>query len=146
MSLTYPVKSFLCNLFRFLPLKNFTSLLRHQNNMVPILSHIMGKLNISMMMMTGKPVTADEAKQMGLVNIVVPKEELIVTAEKLAKSTMNVAPSSIGVMKKLLYQRFRHEDLEQSAEELIKILQTDEGKEGHKAFTEKRQPNWVISG
>ena len=65
-------------------------------------SHIMGKLNISMMMMTGKPVTANEAKQMGLVNIVVQKEELLVAAQKLAKSTMRVAPSSVGVMKNLL--------------------------------------------
>jgi 1,4-dihydroxy-2-naphthoyl-CoA synthase len=48
-------------------------------------------------------------------------------------------------MKKLMNQRFEHGELKQAVEELINIVQTDEGKEGHKAFTEKRQPKWIKS-
>lgn len=106
-------------------------------------THIIGKLNTSMMMLTGEPIGAEEAKLMGLVNKVVPPEELRTAAEKLATSTMRAAPSSIKVMKKLLNQRFEPKELEHSVEELIKTLQSDEGKEGHRAFVEKRLPKWV---
>lgn len=106
-------------------------------------AHIIGKLNASMMMLTGQPVTAEEAKLMGLVNEIVSPEELRTAAEKLAANTMRVAPSSIKVMKKLLNQRFEPKELEHSVEELIKTLQSDEGKEGHKAFLEKRLPKWA---
>jgi len=106
-------------------------------------AHIIGRLNASMMMLTGQPVSAEEAKLMGLVNKVVSPEELRMAAEKLAVSTMRAAPSSIKVMKKLLNQRFEPKELEHSVEELINILQSDEGKEGHRAFLEKRLPKWV---
>lgn len=108
-------------------------------------AYLIGKLNISMMMLTGEPITAEEAKLIGLVNKVVPAEELMRAAEKLAKSTIRAAPSSVKVIKKLLNQRFEHEELKHAVEELINILQTDEGKEGHRAFTEKRLPKWIKS-
>jgi len=106
-------------------------------------AYIIGKLNVSMMVLTGEPVTAEEAKTMGLVNKVVPIEELITTAEKLATSTMRAAPSSVSIMKKLMNQRFNPEELKRAAEELLMLVQTDEGKEGHRAFVEKRLPKWV---
>lgn len=106
-------------------------------------AYLIGKLNVSMMALTGEPVAAEEAKLMGLVNKVVPIEELIATAEKLAKSTMRAAPSSVRVMKKLMNQRFEPEELKRAAEELLNLVQTDEGKEGHRAFVEKRLPRWV---
>jgi len=105
-------------------------------------AYLIGKLNITMMMLTGKPITAEEAKLIGLVNKVVSAEQLIMAAEKLAKSTMRAAPSSVRAIKKLMNERFEHE-LKHSVEELINIVQTDEGKEGHKAFIEKKPPKWV---
>jgi enoyl-CoA hydratase/3-hydroxyacyl-CoA dehydrogenase len=106
---------------------------------------LIGKLNISIMMLTGEPLTAQEAKTIGLANKVVPTEELRQAAENLAKTTMKAAPSSIKVIKKLLHQRFKREELKEAVEELIKIVQSDEGKEGHRAFVEKRQPEWAKS-
>jgi enoyl-CoA hydratase/3-hydroxyacyl-CoA dehydrogenase len=104
--------------------------------------HLIGKLNIAIMILTGEPISADEAKLIGLANIVVPDGELLVAAEKLARRTMKAAPSSIRIVKKLLYRRFK-EELERAVEELISIVQTEEGKEGHRAFAEKRPPKWV---
>jgi len=106
-------------------------------------AYLIGKLNVSMMMLTGEPVAAQEAKQMGLVNKVVSSGELIATAEKLARSSMRSAPSSIVVMKRLVNRQFDPEELKRAAEELLILVQTDEGKEGHKAFLEKRLPKWV---
>ncbi len=56
---------------------------------------------------------------------------------------MRAAPSSVSVMKRLMNQRFDAEELKQAAEELLNLVQTDEGKEGHRAFVEKRLPKWV---
>ncbi len=106
-------------------------------------SYIVGKMNASLMMLTGKSMAAHEAKQIGLVNEVVSATHLIRTAEDLARSTMATAPSSIRSMKKLARLRFREEELSQAVEELINIVQSDEGKEGHMAFAEKRRPSWV---
>jgi enoyl-CoA hydratase/3-hydroxyacyl-CoA dehydrogenase len=108
-------------------------------------AYLIGKLNVSMMMLTGESLTAQEAKSVGLVNRVVPAAELETAAEKLAIETMKAAPSSVKMIKKLLYQQFKPDQLKQSVEELIKIIQSDEGKEGHRAFIEKRPPAWVRS-
>jgi enoyl-CoA hydratase/3-hydroxyacyl-CoA dehydrogenase len=106
-------------------------------------ARVVGRLSVSMMILTGEPISAEEAKTIGLVNIVVPPNELIIAAEKLARSTMRAAPSSVGVIKKLLNDQYQRKDLERAVEELINILQTEEGKEGHMAFIEKRLPKWV---
>jgi enoyl-CoA hydratase/3-hydroxyacyl-CoA dehydrogenase len=106
-------------------------------------AYVVGKLNVSRMMLTGEPVTADEAKRIGLVNEVVPPEELLPAAERLARATMKAAPSAVRVIKKLMRQQFDPEKLEISVEELINIVQTREGKEGHRAFVEKRLPKWA---
>ncbi|MEM2522818.1 MAG: enoyl-CoA hydratase/isomerase family protein [Candidatus Bathyarchaeia archaeon] len=104
---------------------------------------VMGKLNASWMMFTGEPITAEEAKRLGLVNEVVPPEQLSPTAEKMAKATMRAAPSAIKAIKKLASMNFDQEKLEKAVEELINIVQTEEGKEGHRAFIEKRLPKWA---
>lgn len=106
-------------------------------------AYVVGKLNASKMMLTGEPITAEEAKRIGLVNEVVTPDELLSAAERLAKATMRAAPSSIKAIKKLMSQQFDPEKLKQSVEELIAIVQTEEGKEGHKAFVEKRPPKWA---
>jgi enoyl-CoA hydratase/3-hydroxyacyl-CoA dehydrogenase len=106
---------------------------------------IVGKLNVSRMMLTGEPVTATEAKTMGLANEVIPAEQLMTTAEKLAEKTMRAAPTSVKVIKRLLSKRFHQDELEQAVVELMKTIQFGDGGEGHKAFLEKRPPKWTES-
>lgn len=106
-------------------------------------AYIIGKLNVNMLMFTGDPITAQEAESIGLVNKVVPAGELMKTAEELARSTMRAAPSAIKTIKKLSSKQLELHKFKQSLDELIRIVQSQEGKEGHRAFIEKRQPNWV---
>ena len=101
---------------------------------------IIGRLNVNWMMLTGEPITAEEAKRIGLVNEVVSHEELLSAAERLAKATMRAAPSSIKAIKKLTSLNFDQRKLRKAVEELVNIVQTEEGKEGHRAFVEKRLP------
>lgn len=106
-------------------------------------SILIGRLNANMMMLTGEPITAQEAKVIGLVNKVVPDEKLRTSTLDLARNVMRSAPSSIRVIKMLGRQEFSEERLKQAVEELIAVFQKGEGKEGHQAFLEKRKPVWT---
>ena len=103
-----------------------------------------GKLNLSMLALTGEPITANEAQRIGLVNKVVPSDKLRDATKELAEKTMLSAPSSIGAIKKALNRKFQPEELEQAVETLIALLETEEGREGHKAFVEKKSPKWIM--
>ncbi|MGD8544577.1 MAG: enoyl-CoA hydratase/isomerase family protein [Candidatus Bathyarchaeota archaeon] len=106
-------------------------------------STLIGRLNANMMMLTGEPITAQEAKVIGLVNKVVLDEKLRTATIDVAKNVMRSAPSSIRTIKMLGHQEFNKEKLKQAVEELIDIFQKGEGKEGHQAFLEKRKPLWT---
>jgi len=106
-------------------------------------AYLIGKLNASMMTLTGEPITAKEAERIGLVNKVVPPEQLKNTATELAEKIMLSAPTSIKVVKKTLNKRFKRKELEQAVMQLAALLETEEAKEGHRAFIEKRLPKWV---
>jgi len=106
-------------------------------------AYILGKLNTSMMALTGEPITAKEAERIGLVNMVVPERELRNAVKELAEKIMLSPPTSIRAVKRILNKRFQREDLEQAIMQLISLLETEEGKEGHRAFIEKRLPKWI---
>jgi enoyl-CoA hydratase/3-hydroxyacyl-CoA dehydrogenase len=105
-------------------------------------AYILGKLNLNMLMLTGEPITAHQAKFVGLVNEVVPAQELIIKAEELAQKTMRASPLSVKIIKMLVNKQLQLEGLRHTVNELVKIIQTNEGRKGHKAFLEKRMPCW----
>nr|MDO8135073.1 enoyl-CoA hydratase-related protein [Candidatus Njordarchaeum guaymaensis] len=105
-------------------------------------ARIIGKLNASMLMLTGKPITAKEAKSMGMVNKVVPAAKLKDTVKEIANKIMLSAPTSIKAIKRIMNKQFQLEDLERSVEELITLFETGEAREGHDAFIKKRPPKW----
>jgi len=102
-----------------------------------------GKLNLSMLALTGESITASEAQRIGLVNKVVPSEKLRDATRELAEKIMLSAPSSVKAIKNMLNRKFQPEELEQAVDRLIGLLETEEGKEGHKAFVEKKPPKWI---
>jgi enoyl-CoA hydratase/carnithine racemase len=103
-----------------------------------------GKLNLSTLALTGEPITANEAQRIGLVNKVVPSDKLKDATRELAQKIMLSAPSSIKAIRKALNRNFKPEELEQAVETLIALVEAEEGREGHKAFAEKKPPNWTI--
>jgi len=107
-------------------------------------AYLIGKLNASMMTLTGEPLTAKEAERIGLVNKVVPSEQLESTAKELAEKIMLSAPTAIKVVKKTLNRQFKREELELGVMQLAALLETEEAKEGHHAFIEKRSPKWTL--
>jgi len=102
-----------------------------------------GKLNLSMLALTGESISAKKARRLGLVNKVVPAEKLKESAKELAERIMLSAPASIKAIKKTLNRHFQPEELEQAVEELIELFETGQAREGHAAFIEKRLPKWI---
>ena len=102
-----------------------------------------GKLNLSMLALTGEPITANEAHRIGLVNKVVSSDKLRDVTKELAEKIMLSAPSSIRAIKSMLNRKFQPEELEQAVDTLIALVETEEGREGHNAFAEKRSPKWI---
>ncbi|MER5915266.1 enoyl-CoA hydratase-related protein [Streptomyces sp. NPDC001982] len=97
------------------------------------------------MLMTGDPISAQRAYELGLVNKVVPAENLVTETQELASTIAANAPLSVRAAKALVYA---------SAEmgwtaaldtgDLIyeKVYLSDDAQEGPQAFKEKRKPVW----
>lgn len=96
--------------------------------------------------LTGERLTADKAYNAGLVNAVVPLEEIDSTIDKLVKQLISSGPDAITNCKELL-RRVSAMSLEEAkkhtAEVIAKLRISEEGQEGMNAFLEKRRPNWV---
>jgi 2-(1,2-epoxy-1,2-dihydrophenyl)acetyl-CoA isomerase len=93
----------------------------------------------------GDKVSATDALTLGLVNKVVPGEELKKAASELAARLATMPTRAIGLMKRLLYDSFQA-DLESQleAEALAQEIAgaTADHREGVWAFFEKRPPNF----
>ena len=95
--------------------------------------------------LSGELYDAQECHRIGLVNQLVPYDQLIPTGEKMAQSFLNGAPLALRYIKEAIYkgsemtleQGLRFESDLQSM-----LMQTDDAKEGPKAFVEKRPAAW----
>lgn len=95
--------------------------------------------------MSGELVDAQEAHRIGLVNRVVPYEQLIPAGEQMAKSFIKSAPLAVRYIKEAI-----HKGSELSLEQALRleadlaafVLTTEDSKEGPRAFVEKRAPVW----
>jgi enoyl-CoA hydratase/carnithine racemase len=97
------------------------------------------------MILTSKRLTAREALQCGIVNEVVPLEDLIPTAEKWATEIMKGAPLSIRASKEAAVKGLGM-PLEEAIPEvfpgMVAMHKSEDLIEGPKAFAEKRPPRW----
>jgi methylglutaconyl-CoA hydratase len=97
------------------------------------------------LLLTGRILGADEAYRMGLVNEVLPAEELLARARGLAASLLENSPASLRATKRLLNEFSRSEldrQIEAAVEENARIRTTDDFREGVNSFLEKRKPRW----
>jgi methylglutaconyl-CoA hydratase len=97
------------------------------------------------LLLSGRLIDAEEARQIGLVNEVVPWEKLMGRARELATSLLEVSPTSLRHTKRLLAdfnQKELDRELETAIHENARIRSTADFREGLSAFLEKRKPNW----
>jgi enoyl-CoA hydratase len=97
------------------------------------------------MLLTGEPIEANEAANLGLVNKVVPNEEAMEAALKFANNLTNKSPFTLNAAKRLANIQI-NTDLQTAIElekQTITVLYgTKDRMEGTSAFIEKRQPIW----
>jgi methylglutaconyl-CoA hydratase len=97
------------------------------------------------LLLTGRIFDAAEAHRLGLVNEVVPPEQLIIRARELASQLMENSPSSLRLTKKLIngfISAQLDQQIEQAVNENAGIRQTADFREGVNSFLEKRKPRW----
>ena len=94
---------------------------------------------------TARQFTAAEALQMGLVNRVLPGEELEKFVKDYADTISGNAPLTVDAVKYIVGQVVTPEskrDLEKCAELVANCFASDDYKEGRQAFMEKRKPQF----
>jgi enoyl-CoA hydratase len=106
------------------------------------LTRAVGKAKAMEMILTGKRIGAEEAKTLGLVSKVVPKEAYLEEAKKVANEIASKSPVAARMAKLAVNKAFEM-GLTQGIDferELFYLLFSSEDKdEGMKAFTEKRK-------
>jgi len=105
------------------------------------LPRLVGKGMAKYLIMTGEMINAEEAVRIGLAEKVVPAEELIATAEKVAKTIMEKAPIAIAVAKSTIdvgYELSMSAASQLEIEACVAPFSSEDRKEGMGAFVEKR--------
>jgi len=112
----------------------------------PLFPRIMGEKKAFELLLLGENVSASEAEKIGLVNKVVPGEELDSTAEEIARKFLSKSSLGLKLVREAFYQcadtAGLDEAMEKGVELGIKTWQTEDGQEGLKSFLEKRNPVW----
>jgi len=97
------------------------------------------------LLLTGRLVSAAEAKEIGLINEIVAAENLMNRTHELALDLIAASPSSLMRAKRLLTSAAAPSldaDLERAVMENARIRCTPDFKEGLASFLEKRKPVW----
>jgi enoyl-CoA hydratase len=109
------------------------------------LPRAVGKVIAMEMILNDRRLSAQEAYQFGMVNRVVPVENYLGEALKLAEEIAARAPVAVQAAKKMINQTFEQtlsEGLAAEKHEFYNLFATEDQKEGMQAFIEKRKPEW----
>ncbi len=110
-----------------------------------VLSRTVGLKRASFLALTGDFFDAQEAKEMGLVNFVVPQERLEEETEALASRMAEIAPLAVREIKELINRELFWDIeclLEREKLGICTLAETEDMKEGIRAFFEKRKPDY----
>jgi len=112
----------------------------------PYLLKRMGEGNLREYFLTGERFSAAQAAAMGLVNVVVPTDELDAAVDAKIAMILTGGPQALAVSKELvreISERSLDENGPYTAEVISRLRTSDEGQEGMNAFLQKRKPGWT---
>ncbi|MCE4267825.1 enoyl-CoA hydratase/isomerase family protein [Rhodococcus globerulus] len=111
--------------------------------------HIAGMAVAADILLTGRTFDGAEAVRLGLASRCLPADDVLPAALDIARDiAVNVAPMSVALSKRLLWQSARHgygpervADLE--TELHLRVMGEPDSSEGVRAYLERRDPHWV---
>ena len=109
------------------------------------LTKIVGEGRSMELILTGNMISAEKAENWGLVNLVTKEEELKEKTMKLAEKIAEKTPFAIERAKKSIKaasMMTMKEGLEFEQELFVECFKSEDGKEGIRAFVEKRKPQF----
>jgi methylglutaconyl-CoA hydratase len=105
-----------------------------------------GESSCRELFLTGERIGANRAKELGLVNEVVPHDDLAERVDEIVSSLISSGPYALAVSKKLLtsiQSMSTAEIKEYTARCIAELRSGNEAQEGMSAFFEKRKPTWA---
>jgi enoyl-CoA hydratase len=108
-------------------------------------ARLVGKGRACELIFTGDMISAEEAEHIGLLNRVVPPQELMKTARTMAEKIASRAPLAVGRAKTAINKTLEtHLDagLAFEVESVCLLFSTEDKEEGMAAFVERRKPEF----
>src|SRR5437763_6932578 len=99
--------------------------------------------NMRELLLGSELIDADRAKEIGLVNRVVTRDDLMSEAQKFAQSVLQGAPGALAQTKRLMEELCSSsvkDDVELALKYHMRARESEEAREGIAAFNEKRKP------
>ena len=109
------------------------------------LVRMIGEKRARELLLAGKLIEPQEALRIGLINEVIPTDQLLPRARQLAAELANNSPQGLASTKQSFLELYGAEldaQIEKACVLNAKARQSDDCREGVKAFLEKRPPKW----
>ena len=106
------------------------------------LPRLVGEARALELNLTGDPVGADEAYEIGLVNRVVPDHELLDTALAWARKLAGQAPLAVEQIKRVSAAADLDAGIECEKQSFATVFGSEDAREGISAFLQKRRPHF----
>ncbi len=110
-----------------------------------ILPRIIGRHRAFELLFGGKAFSAARAEALGLINRIVPTDQVLDEARALARDMAGKAASVMRFGRNAFHRANAldlHRSIEDVADALAAVVELPEAQEGLSAFVEKRRPNW----
>ena len=110
-----------------------------------MLPRLIGMQRATSLMLTGDPISANDAQKMGMIYKVYESDIFVEESIKLSEKLAKMPTRGLGLTKKALNSSLNNnleEQLELEKEYQTIAANTNDYKEGVQAFLEKRKPNF----
>ena len=110
-----------------------------------LLHRHVGRKKATEMMFLGERIMAPQAKELGIINHAIPREQFDIRAEEflrsLAQKSTTILSMGKAAVSHLMDENLHEEEIFLESA-LVEVMATEDSREGIRAFVEKRPPRW----